>query len=206
MPTGPHANNLFVFESGTQSFQLHYCSNTSSLVFLSISLAYTTVFTAKQNKFRNSHIFILIINYIVFQEPHLKYHWKSFSHLSKAPVNLFLFYVVLIIYSLFSTWNKPWLVTRWQTWHIQIPETCLFFFIGLLRVWLFSWYCTCELHLSANASASLPELVTGRISKIRHLQMLGYQKWILVLYFWGFHLMKDCGTWQGGGSQDAPTR
>lgn len=90
MPAGPHANNVFVFESGT-----HYCSNTSSLVFLSISLAYTTVFTAKQNKFRNSRIFILIINYIVFQEPHLKHHWKSFSHLSKAPVNLFPFYVVL---------------------------------------------------------------------------------------------------------------
>lgn len=95
MPTGPHASNLIVFETGTQSFQLHYSSNTSSFVFLSISLAYTTVFTAKQNKFRNSHIFILIINYIFFQEHHLKYHWKSFSHLSKAPVNLFPFYVVL---------------------------------------------------------------------------------------------------------------
>lgn len=105
-----------------------------------------------------------------------------------------------IIYSSFSRWNKPWLVTRWQTWHVQIPETCLFYFIGLLRVWLFSRSCTCELHLSANASASLPELVTGRISKTRHLQMLGYQKWIPVLDCWGFHLVKDCGTWQGGGS------
>lgn len=94
-----------------------------------------------------------------------------------------------IIYSSFSTQNKPWLVTRWQTWHVQSPETCSFDFIGLLGVWLFSWSCICYLRLSPNASASLPELVTGRISKIRHPQMLGYQKWIPMMwkYFRSFH-------------------
>lgn len=114
-----------------------------------------------------------------------------------------------IIYSSFSTWNKPWLVTRWQTWHVQIPETVSFDFIGLLRVWLSSWSCTCSLHLSANASASLPELVTGRISKIRHQQMLGSQKWIPVLwkYFRDFHSVRDCGICQGGGpSAPAPVQ
>lgn len=95
MPRGPHANNLIVFESGTQSFQLHYCSNTWLLVFLPISLAYTIIFTDKWNKFRNSHIFILIINNIISQAPQLKYRWKSSSHLSKVLVNLFPFYVVL---------------------------------------------------------------------------------------------------------------
>lgn len=90
-----------------------------------------------------------------------------------------------IIYSLFSTWNKPWLVTRWQTWHIQSPETCSFDFISLLGVWLFSWSCICYLHFSAVASVSLPEPVIGRISKIRHPQMLGYQKWIPMMWISG---------------------
>lgn len=50
----------------------------------------------------NSRIFI---NYIVFQAPQLKYHWTSFSHLSKVPVSLFPFYAVLN-YLLFIFYTK----------------------------------------------------------------------------------------------------
>lgn len=111
-----------------------------------------------------------------------------------------------IIYSSFSTWNKPWLVTRWQTWHVQSPETCSLDFTVLLGVWLFSWSCICYLHFFANASVSLPEPVTGRISKIRHPQMLGYQKWIPMMwkYFRSFHPVEDYRIWDGGEPPAAP--